>query len=352
MSASAEHVPATPSVSVVIPAYNYARFLPTAIETALAQETGGRVEVVVVDDGSTDETPQILAGFGDRIVAIRQANGGLNSATSAGIAAATGDYITFLDADDAWRPGRLRILLDAFVRNPGAVLVWGDMEIVDADGGPLAPSMRAASRLDTPAPEHVLGRLLVKNCISAGSMMFPAALRDAVAPVPDGVPYQDWWIALQAACLGPCVAIPDSVNLYRHHGANMNLGVSRDKIAGLAEIELPFRRSLLTGVEPGDVLGEDLIDALDYFDRVGSGLAGYKRLPLARIHGLTGEDRERAVAELQLASGQLDAGEHEAAFFSLCRAIAHDPLWDVPRTLFTELAPFVAARTTALPIAA
>src|SRR2546423_7727277 len=91
------------TVSVVVPAYNYARYLPQAIDSALGQ-THPPLEVIVVDDGSTDDTPRVLDAYGDRIRAVRQANQGAGAARNAGIAVARGEYVAFLDSDDLWRP--------------------------------------------------------------------------------------------------------------------------------------------------------------------------------------------------------------------------------------------------------
>src|SRR4051794_10354756 len=95
-------MPMNPTVSVIVPAYNYERYLSLAIESALAQ-THSPLEVIVVDDGSTDDTPRVLAAYGDRIRAIRQPNQGAGAARNTGIAASRGDYLAFLDSDDLWR---------------------------------------------------------------------------------------------------------------------------------------------------------------------------------------------------------------------------------------------------------
>lgn len=91
----------TPSVSVIIPTFNRSRSIGKAIESVLAQ-TVPVYEVIVVDDGSTDETPEILAGYGDRIIVIRQENRGVSAARNVGMQRATGEWIGFLDSDDLW----------------------------------------------------------------------------------------------------------------------------------------------------------------------------------------------------------------------------------------------------------
>ena len=89
----------TPLVSVIVNNYNYGHFLSEAIDSALAQ-TYTRTEVIVVDDGSTDDSSEIIAGYGDRIIPVLKENGGQASAFNAGFAKSRGDVICFLDADD------------------------------------------------------------------------------------------------------------------------------------------------------------------------------------------------------------------------------------------------------------
>ena len=99
-------------VSVVIPAYNAAAFVRETIDSALAQ-TYRDLEIVVVNDGSTDDTPAILDGYGDRIRAHHQPNAGLSAARNIGARLATGDWIAFLDADDLWLPKKIEMQIAA-----------------------------------------------------------------------------------------------------------------------------------------------------------------------------------------------------------------------------------------------
>jgi len=102
-------------VSLIIATFNHARFLGAAIDSALAQ-TLGAVDVIVVDDGSTDDTPAVLARYAGRVRVLRQPNRGLAAARNAGLAAARGTYVAFLDADDVMAPTKLAAQLEVLER--------------------------------------------------------------------------------------------------------------------------------------------------------------------------------------------------------------------------------------------
>jgi len=104
-------------VSLIIATFNHARFLEAAIDSALAQ-TLGAVDVIVVDDGSTDDTPAVLARYAGRVRVLRQPNRGLAAARNAGLAAARGTYVAFLDADDVMAPTKLAAQLEMLERSP------------------------------------------------------------------------------------------------------------------------------------------------------------------------------------------------------------------------------------------
>jgi glycosyltransferase involved in cell wall biosynthesis len=110
---------ATPSISVLIDTYNQERFIEKAIESVLEQDfTTSEREIIVVDDGSTDRTPQIVRRFEPRLRYIRKENGGQASAFNVGIPECRGQIIAFLDGDDYWLPGKLSRVAEVFATNP------------------------------------------------------------------------------------------------------------------------------------------------------------------------------------------------------------------------------------------
>src|ERR1700739_2795310 len=124
---------ATPFLSVLIDTYNHDRFIEQAIPSVLAQAIaeGGR-KIIVVDDGSTDRTPEIVRGFEPRVRLIRKTNGGQASAFNKGISECHGDIVAFLDGDDWWAPQKLRRVAEEMERNPEVGIVGnGITEVFD-----------------------------------------------------------------------------------------------------------------------------------------------------------------------------------------------------------------------------
>ena len=122
------------NVSVIIPAYNYGRFIAEAIEGALGQ-TCPPVEVIVVDDGSTDDTLEVVGKFGERVRYLRQENSGVGAARNRGVAESVGEFIAFLDADDTWEPTKLEKQLAIFEADPEIGLVHCGMREFDSETG-------------------------------------------------------------------------------------------------------------------------------------------------------------------------------------------------------------------------
>jgi glycosyltransferase involved in cell wall biosynthesis len=118
-------------VSVIIPCYNTAHFVAESLDSVLEQSFAGRMEIIVVNDGSPD-TPalkQVLASYGDKIVYIEQQNRGLAGARNTGIRAARGRYVALLDSDDAWLPGYLAVMVQTLDDNPGAAAAFPDVVV-------------------------------------------------------------------------------------------------------------------------------------------------------------------------------------------------------------------------------
>jgi glycosyltransferase involved in cell wall biosynthesis len=125
-----------PSVSVIVPTYDYARYLPRALDSVRAQSEPP-FEIVVVDDGSTDETPAVLRRYADQVRVLRQPHRGPAAARNAGVAAARGDLVAFLDADDEWHRDKLARQVTLFMERPSVGAVGCANQVIERDGAVL-----------------------------------------------------------------------------------------------------------------------------------------------------------------------------------------------------------------------
>ena len=146
-----------PTVSVLMGAYNYEQYVGRAIGSALEQEyPPDRLEIIVVDDGSTDGTAAVVADLAarhpGRIRLIRQPNGGATAATNRALAEATGDLICLLDADDVWLPAKTRRQVQMLLERPELGMVFSDMFVVDAEERITGAFARLGRRHDPQAP--------------------------------------------------------------------------------------------------------------------------------------------------------------------------------------------------------
>lgn len=140
-----------PLVSVIIPAFNAARFLPRALVSVAGQSyPANRIETIVVDDGSTDNTLSLARAFEQHVPGLQvynQTNKGVSAARNLGILASSGDLIAFLDADDRWLPDKIAAQVEVIESNPTVGLVHCGFDFVDQDGAAL-PDWPRRSRLD------------------------------------------------------------------------------------------------------------------------------------------------------------------------------------------------------------
>jgi glycosyltransferase involved in cell wall biosynthesis len=157
------------SVSVVIPAYNAGRYLAEAVASALEQ-TRSPAEVIVVDDGSTDDTAAVAEGFGPTVRLVRQANVGPAAAMNAGTVLATGTHLAFLSADDRWAPNKLELQLARLDDDPTLDLVFGHVAHF------LSPDLDPEVASGLHCPDHPM------PAKSAGTMLIRRATFDRVGP--------------------------------------------------------------------------------------------------------------------------------------------------------------------------
>ena len=207
-----------PVVSVVIPAYNASRTLPTAI-ASVASQTFTDLELVVVDDGSTDNTAEVAGACGvSNVRVVRQANAGHAAARNTGIDAARGRYLAFLDADDLWLPTKLSRQLNLIDRNPGIRAVQTGAAIVDDDLRLLWREPCTASR------DCLWDTLCLKNMPALMSTLLVdrALIREVGAFDSSLVILQDWDLAIRLAATDGFAAIPDVLAAYRRHDGNQS----------------------------------------------------------------------------------------------------------------------------------
>lgn len=186
-----------PRVSVVIPVYNGQGTIARAINSVLKQDFRQSREVIVVDDGSTDGTADILHRFGRVIRVVHQENRGLSAARNAGIATAHGEFVALLDADDEWYCDKLSRQVDIMDANPALGLVSGGADCLSEEGRPL--------RVENPAMFGCLTDLLLyRNPINVSSVMLRARILNSMTRwFREELPVcEDWdmWLRLSVTC--------------------------------------------------------------------------------------------------------------------------------------------------------
>jgi glycosyltransferase involved in cell wall biosynthesis len=145
-------------VSVVVPVYNGAATIAEAIDSALAQTCASR-EVIVVNDGSTDATVDVLRPYAGCVRVIDRPNGGIAAARNTGVAAAIGEYLAFLDCDDIWMPTMVERAIAALDADPACVLAYSNCAVVDSDGRDLRSALIGAGADHAPTLDEMLARL-------------------------------------------------------------------------------------------------------------------------------------------------------------------------------------------------
>ncbi|HIK54845.1 MAG TPA: glycosyltransferase family 2 protein [Synechococcales cyanobacterium M55_K2018_004] len=209
-----------PRVSIIINNYNYAQYLPTAIASALDQ-TYRHIEVIVVDDCSTDGSREVIQRYGDRIVPIfHDVNGKQGAALNSGFAASQGEIVMFLDADDYLFPDAVERIVAVW--KPGISKVHFRLQVVDGEGNPLGyciPSI--GNKLPSGAIwQQLLETSSYVSSPMSGNAYWKAAIASAFPIAPDYATTADDYLMISSPFYGELVGINDCLGAYRVHTSN------------------------------------------------------------------------------------------------------------------------------------
>ena len=208
-----------PLVSVIIPSYNAARYVAEAVASALAQ-TYQPLEIILINDGSTDDTEEVLLPYVGKMRYFYQPNRGLSATRNRAIALARGELIAFLDADDVWLPEKLARQVDCLTQNPRIGLVHTNYVKLYADTG---------IRLPRETPDITDGRcytrLVLGNVLLVSSVVLRRECLDRVGVFDEKIPQrtcEDYDLWLRIARYFEFAYIPEALMLYRRHAGNMS----------------------------------------------------------------------------------------------------------------------------------
>jgi glycosyltransferase involved in cell wall biosynthesis len=228
-----------PFVSVVIPSYNQARFLERAIESVLSQ-TYPYYEVIVVDDGSTDNSWEVVATFDYKIRYIWQENKGLGGARNTGIIASHGDIIGLLDADDEWMPNYLERMVEFIQANPSAAVYYCSARAINQDNNKL-PQIFGGPAVST---ELLYNKLLGANFLIPSTILLrkDVVIREGLFEENNRIIHgcEDWDLWLRLASNYLIIGSSDCLVRYRIHDNSLSTDPSRMQNAAHAVIKKHF----------------------------------------------------------------------------------------------------------------
>jgi hypothetical protein len=226
---------AKPSISVLIDTYNHERFIEKAIVSVLQQDFPADTrEIIVVDDGSTDRTAEIVRQFESQVRYIRKENGGQASAFNTGIPECRGEVIAFLDGDDFWLPGKLSRVAEVFAANPSVGLVGHAITELLADGSSRvsAPEKEERFLVNSLAAARVFR--LHKSFLGTSRMAIRAELARRMLPVPEALVIEaDEYLFTLAAILSEVIVLREPLTCYVLHGANLFVSAGAGTTGGL-----------------------------------------------------------------------------------------------------------------------
>src|SRR5215813_8692593 len=282
-----------PKVSICVPSYNHAQFLPAALDSALAQ-TYEDFEVVVVDDGSTDDSFAIAQSYAARYPSkVRlfthpeRHNQGISKSVNLAFEKARGQYLCGLPSDDLLLPKKLEVQVSFLERNPNLGWVYGPADFID-EAGNLRPE-QGLFGADITHTADPLESLIQNNTIPGMTVLMRRSVSDKVGPHDETLVYSDWHFWVRMLAISPVAFIELPLVLYRVHTYNTSLHVDlRVNAVRFLEVALALRNEA---------------------DKIGGGLS--------RI-------RTKALLDLQVSFHYFCMKEHEQAQRTLATAFTTD----------------------------
>jgi glycosyltransferase involved in cell wall biosynthesis len=211
-----------PFISVLIDTYNHERFIEQAIASVLEQDVAdAEREIIVVDDGSTDRTPEILRKFGPQLRVFRKPNGGQAAAFNVGIPECRGEIVAFLDGDDWWAAGKLAAVADALAGDAAVGLVGHGITEVYSDGRERIELLREVPRFRLTSKEGAQVFRLRKSFLGTSRMTYRSDVLRTVGKVPEELVFEaDEYLFTLAGLYRDVLILRDSLTFYRLHENN------------------------------------------------------------------------------------------------------------------------------------
>lgn len=240
-----------PLVSIALCTYNGGKYLPEQIRSLLDQ-TYPNIEIVIVDDNSSDNTHEVLKEFNNEVnirFYFNSSNLGFVKNFEKAISLCQGEYIALSDQDDIWKKEKIELLVNKVDKN---ILVYANSEIIDKTGNSLnkrLSSIRNFVNGSDPIP------FIFHNCIPGHTMMFHKRLIDYILPFPSQLKFHDWWIAFVAASVGKILYIDECLVMYRQHEAT-NTDILKARKTKIKEVDKSLKLERITN---------DIIDKIAVF---------------------------------------------------------------------------------------
>lgn len=313
-----------PAITVLIDTYNHERFIEEAIVSVLEQDfPASEMEILVVDDGSTDRTPEIVQKFAPRVRYLCKENGGQASAFNFGIPQAQGEIVAFLDGDDWWAKAKLSTVVESFAENPDIGTVGHGYHVTD-EAGVLCQTVlpERKYRLNLRSPDEASLFTQLQGFLGTSRMAYRRAILKRALPVPDVLRFEaDEFIWTMAVAQADTLVLDAPLFFYRLHAGNHFMGSSRDE-ARLRR-RLDVMQGLLDHVPPGlrslDV-PQEIVDIVTTHTRIET-----KRLRLILDGGMPWETYSVEQEFLQRAYRSTTLGYRIYKQLSLLVALALPP---------------------------